>query len=145
MEGQRIKRYKEKIKYLKETTDNLESWTVDINKTYFQNKLELQKKYGIYHAFQISVEIISDISAMIIKDLKDIPKDDYSNIDILRKKGIIDFNLKVNIKEANGLRNRIMHDYNGLDDKIAYSRLAELLKSFKQFCKVILKWLESNY
>ena len=145
MEEQRIKRYKEKIKYLKETTDNLESWTVDVNKTYFQNKLELQKKYGIYHAFQISVEIISDISAMIIKDLKDIPKDDYSNIDILRKKGIIDFNLSENINEATGLRNRIIHDYNGLDDKIAYSRLVELLKSFKQFCKVILKWLESNY
>jgi uncharacterized protein YutE (UPF0331/DUF86 family) len=145
MEEQRIKRYKEKIKFIKETTDNLESWTVDINKTYFQNKLELQKKYGIYHAFQIAVEIISDISAMVIKDLKDIPKDDYSNIDILRKKGIIDFNLSVNIKEAIGLRNRIMHDYNGLDDKIAYSRLVELLKSFKQFFKVILKWLESSY
>ena len=99
----------------------------------------------LYHAFQISVEIISDICAMIIKDVKDIPKDDYSNIDILSKKGIIDFNLNENIKEATGLRNRIIHDYNGLDDKIAYSRLVELLKSYKQFCKVILKWLESNY
>ena len=144
MDKERLLRYKEKLEYLEKTLGNLKEWTHDIDEQYFVNRLDLQKKYGIYHAFQIAVEITSDLSAMLIKDNKIIPKDDYSNIDTLSEKAIISSVVGAHLKEANGLRNRIVHEYNGLNDLIVYQRVLELIKSFNKFKEVVNQWLKKN-
>jgi len=75
--------------------------------------------------------------------MKLIPKDDYSNINIIRNKKIISADLAAKLREANGLRNRNVHDYNGLDNEIAYNRLLNLLEYFQEF-KVKSKNFEVN-
>jgi len=45
----------------------------DVTDKMFKTESELQKRYSIYHGFQIAVEIISDVAAMIIKDEKVLP------------------------------------------------------------------------
>ncbi len=89
MEEERIKRYNYKLEYLNQTIENLNDWTENIDSKEFIERLELQKQYGIYHAFQIGIEIITDLISMIVKDVKMIPKDDYSNINIIKKKKIV--------------------------------------------------------
>ncbi|MBD3211828.1 MAG: DUF86 domain-containing protein [Candidatus Lokiarchaeota archaeon] len=144
MDEERLLRYKEKLKYLEKTIGNLKNWIYDIEKKTFNTESALQKRYSIYHAFQIIVEIISDIAAMIIKDEKILPKDDYTNIDSLIEKNIINTELGTNLKEANGLRNRIVHDYNGLDDLIAYERILVLINNFKYYIEEVNGWLVKN-
>lgn len=145
MEEERIKRYSDKIEYLNQTIENLYDWIDGIDSKEFVENTDLQKQYGIYHAFQIGIEIISDLTSMMVKDLKTIPKDDYSNIKIIENKKIISSDLAAKLREANGLRNRIVHDYNGLDDSIAFDRLKHLLKHFKEFQVKIKEWLKTNY
>jgi len=145
MEEERIKRYNDKLEYLNQTVKNLYEWTEGIDSKKFIESIELQKQYGIYHAFQLSIEIITDLVAMIVKDLKLIPKDDYLNIEIITNKKIISPDLAASLKEANGLRNRIVHDYNGLDNEIAFNSLIDLLKSLKKFMDETKKWLKKNY
>ena len=145
MKEERIKRYYDKLEYLNQTIKNLNRWTKGINIKEFINNLELQKQYGIYHAFQISIEIITDLVAMIVRDLKLIPKDDYSNFNILKNKKVIPNDLVAKIGEANGLRNRIIHNYNGLDNKIAYESLINQLKVLENFEELVKKWLKENY
>ncbi len=142
MKGERIKRYNEKLEKLNQIIGNLNDWTAEIDETGFNNNIELIKKYGIYHAFQIGVEIVVDVSAMIVKDVKMIPKDDYANIDILKEKQILTADLAKKLREANGLRNRIAHDYNGLDNGIAYTRIIEFIKELKNFKEEITIWLK---
>ncbi|MBY8985320.1 MAG: DUF86 domain-containing protein [Candidatus Lokiarchaeota archaeon] len=144
MEEERIKRYNDKLEYLNQTIKNLNDWTESIDSTEFIEQLELQKQYGIYHAFQIGIEIITDLISMIVKDVKLIPKDDYSNINIIKNKKIVNADLAAKLREANGLRNRIIHDYNGLDNKIAYSRLKNLLQYFQEFKVKAKEWLKKN-
>ncbi len=144
MNKERLFRYKEKLEYLEVTISNLEEWTRDLQEQEFLDSSKLQFRYGIYHAFQIAVEIITDLIAMIGKDEKIVPKDDYSNITDIMKREIIDVKLGENLKEANGLRNRIVHDYNGLDDSIAYERMIILMNSFHQFIKEVNAWLKKN-
>ncbi len=144
MKEERIKRYKDKLDYLIRTIKNLKDWTKDINSKDFIEKLELKIQYGIFYAFQISVKLITDLIAMIIKDTKIIPKDDYTNINMLIKEKIISLELANEIKNANGLRNRIVHDYNGMDYNIAYNALIKMLKSFEAFKEVVIKWLKKN-
>ena len=131
MEEERIKRYNDKLEYLNQTIKNSNDWTENLDSKEFIESLELQKQYGIYHAFQIGIEIITDLVAMIVKDLKLIPKDDYSNINIIKNKKIVNEDLAAKLREANGLKNRIVHDYNGLDNELAYNRLKNLLKYFQ--------------
>ncbi len=144
MEEERIKRYNDKLEYLNQTIENLNDWTEGINTKEFIERLELQKQYGIYHAFQIGIEIITDLVSMIVKDVKLIPKDDYSNINIIKNKKIIRADLAAKLTEANGLRNRIVHDYNGLDNELAYNRLKNLLKDFQEFKEKAKEWLQKN-
>jgi len=72
-------------------------------------------------------------------------KDDYSNIDTLVEKNIINAKLGGRLKEANGLKNRIVHDYNGLDDSIAYERILALIVVFKDYKNGVNKWLAKNF
>ncbi len=144
MEEERIKRYNDKLEYFNKTITNLEDWTKDIDVKKFTQNLELLKQYGIYHAFQILLEIITDVIAMIVKDSNTIPKDDYSNVDILKNKNIISSSLATKVQEANGLRNRIVHDYNGLDDNIAYKSILECIQSLKQFNEEARGWLRKS-
>ncbi len=145
MEEERIKRYNDKLEYLNQTIENLNDWTESIDSKEFIERLELQKQYGIYHAFQIGIEIITDLIAMIIKDIKMIPKDDYSNINVIKNKNIINADLAAKLREANGLRNRIVHDYNGLDNEIAYNRLKNILIYFQEFEVKAKQWLKKNW
>jgi uncharacterized protein YutE (UPF0331/DUF86 family) len=78
---------------------------------------------------------------MIIKDSNEIPKDDYTNILKLTNLKIINPSLSKKLKEINGLRNRIAHDYNGLDDIIAIKSIINLLDSIHEFEEEIKKWL----
>ncbi len=144
MEEERIKRYSGKLEYLNQTIEHLKDWTKNIDSKEFRDRLELQKQYGIYHAFQIGIDIITDLVAMIVKDLKLIPKDDYSNINIIKNKNIVNLDLAAKLREANGLRNRIVHDYNGLDNEIAYNSLKNLLKDFQSFKVKAKEWLKKN-
>ena len=144
MEEERIKRYTDKLDYLNQTIEYLYKWTEGINSKAFGETIRLQEKYGIYHAFQIVIEIITDLIAMMVKDLKSIPKDDYTNIGIIQQKKIINSELSAKLREANGLRNRIVHEYNGLDDNLAYNRLKLLLEYFKEFNTVVKEWLKKN-
>ena len=144
MEEERIKRYNDKLEYLNQTIENLNNWTESVDSKEFIERLELQKQYGIYHAFQIGIEIITDLVSMIVKDVKLIPKDDYSNINIIRNKKIISADLAAKLREANSLRNRIVHDYKGLDNEIANNRLLNLLEYFQEFKVKAKEWLKKN-
>jgi len=80
MKEERIKRYSDKIEYLSQTIENLCVWIDGIDSKEFVERINLQKQYGIYHAFQIGIDGITDLVAMMVKDLRTIPKDVYSNI-----------------------------------------------------------------
>ena len=71
-------------------------------------------------------------------------KTTISNIEILKKKKVITSDLVAKISEANGLRNRIVHDYNGLDEKVAYTNMLKILKDLKVFEDETKKWLKMN-
>lgn len=79
---------------------------------------------------------------MIIKDLSLIVEDNYSNFEKLLKRDIISAEMFQGLKKLNGLRNRIVHDYNGLIDEITWESISENKKYINEFEKVIKEWLE---
>lgn len=145
LDDKRVNRYNDKFIQFDKNFKFLKEWTDGVDVNDFLNNVGVERQFAIYHAFQIILEIAGDLSAMLVKDLQLVPKDDYTNVEILKKKNIITNDLANNIKDANGLRNRIVHNYNGLDDKLAYEGILNLLDEINNFIDVIKQWLRKNY
>jgi uncharacterized protein YutE (UPF0331/DUF86 family) len=137
MDDVRKKRYVEKIKHVEKRIGELEVWKEDF---FYEEKTRL----ACYKAMQEIIEGCMDLVSMILKDEKELPKDDYSNIDVIEKKGMIDNKIANALRELNGLRNRIVHEYNGLDDEIALTSMEELIPKIKEFLTVVKEWLKKK-
>jgi len=142
MDIERISRYKDKLNIISERKQDIEEWVSGYDSSDFIE--DKKTRLAVYKSFQELVEASFDIAAMACKDLKIIPKDDYTNIDLLFEKKFINSNLKNSLSESNGLRNRLVHRYNGLDDSLAFDSIMEHLTSILDFSEAIEKWLRSN-
>ena len=96
---------------------------------------------AIYKEFQEAVDAASDVCAMVRRWLNSSAKDDYSNIDFLVERAILEAKMGEKLKEANGLRNRLIHEYAGINDKIACYGIEELVEALRDFSVVILEWI----
>lgn len=119
----RKKRYKEKIEFAEKRLMEVEEWIND----------ESEKgKLSSYKAFQESAEAIFDFIAMLIKDKGKLVEDDYKNTEKLAELGIIDRKDSEILHEVNGLRNRLVHKYNRLDDATAKESIITLTPFLKE-------------
>ena len=142
MDEKRVKRYKEKLDLIGTRISQIREWTEGFNEEDF-DKNELVK-LATYKAFQEIVEGSMDLIAMLCKDNGVPPKDDYSNVEALLKKKIMDDELSRIMIEGNGLRNRIVHKYDKLDDKKAFVEIVDSLTEFERFIEVVENWIEKR-
>ena len=120
----RQKRYKEKIDLIEERLEDVETLVND-----FSDKI---KRLACYKAFQEAVEGLFDIIAMSLKDEDKVIEDDYTNIDKLEEIGVLNLKDSKILREANGLRNRVVHKYNKTDDNTAKESIRNLLPHLKE-------------
>jgi len=144
LDGTRKNRYLDKISNLKKYYSLLHEWINDSNFDDLNKNGDYREVFAIYHAAQLSIEVISDLCAMLVKDLQQNPKDNYSNFEKLHLVKIITADMYQALKELNGLRNRIVHDYNGLIDEIAWSSISKNLLFIGEFYKVVESWLKKQ-
>ncbi|MBO3799990.1 MAG: DUF86 domain-containing protein [Candidatus Brockarchaeota archaeon] len=52
--------------------------------------------------------------------MENTPKDDYTNILLIEEKGLIGKKTSSILRSANGLRNRLIHSYNKLSDRVSF-------------------------
>jgi len=138
---ERAKRYREKLNLILERMADIEDWIPFDISDFISDK---RTRLATYKAFQELIEASFDVAAMVCRDSRIIPKDDYTNMEALFNKKIIEVSLKNVLIESNGLRNRLVHRYNTLDDSIAFESIRTLLPGFRHFVEVIDKWLTEN-
>jgi len=140
MEEDRLKRYWDKINLISKRSDEIRKWTGIRSEDFIGDE---KTKLAAYKAFQEVVEASMDVVAMICKDLKIPPKDDYTNIKILKTKISFD-DIEKTLIEANGLRNRIVHRYNTMDDLLAFKSMKEILPEISKFIGGVKKWIRQG-
>ena len=129
-EEMRRKRYLEKSELAEKRISEIEEWIEgDDEKT----------KLACYKAFQEIVEVLFDLVAMKIKDSDKNVEDDYKNTERLIDMKIIDKKNAEILNEANGLRNRIVHKYNNLDDALAKESIIELMPNLKKILNALIQ------
>lgn len=139
MDEDRTKRYWDKINLISKRSDEIREWTAPPPKDFISDE---KTKLATYKAFQEIAEACMDIVAMMCKDLGIPPKDDYTNVELL--KGEIPFENMESLIEANGLRNRLVHRYNTTDDLLALESIKEILPGITQFTTGVKKWIRET-
>ena len=119
-----LTRYRDKIHYIVDNISNLP----------LVPKNDLEKR-GIFYSLQTSIEAMVDIVAMLVKDIGTIVKDDRENIKNLTQRRNIPAELGEKLLKANGLRNILVHRYNGVDEQI-------ILNSIQEITELLFKWLD---
>ncbi len=134
MDEKRILRYREKISVIEKRRENISAWIGDRDE---------KSTLAVYKAFQELMEAFTDIFAMMLKDMKDMVQDDYSNIERLGEKNMLTGKQEGLMKEANGLRNRLVHEYNGLERKTASESIKRINSELEDLVQEIDGWIKS--
>ena len=135
----RKKRYMQKILHGRNRIELVEVWQ--------QEKIsehETKSLLAIEKAAQEVIEVATDLMAMILKDTSIPPTDDYTNISRVLELGLITKEVGAILKEANGLRNRLIHVYNDVDIDILLESIKRVLPGISEFLNVVEKWLSRN-
>lgn len=136
MEKERLKRYKEKIELVEKRISNIEETLQTFEKE--------TSKLACYKAFQEVVEIITDIIAMILIDKNKVVNDDYANIEKINEIILFSKEEISILNEANGLRNRVIHEYNKTNDKTAKESINKLLPELVKIINKFEKFIEED-
>ena len=110
------------------------------------NKKSFISDYHFYSLaerhLQLCIEIMLDISKMIIndQDLKK-PEDNQNVFSILREEKIISKKLHNQLLGIVNFRNILVHDYEKIDREIVYNNLQKNIEQFVQFRKELAKYL----
>jgi uncharacterized protein YutE (UPF0331/DUF86 family) len=127
MDPLRKTRYHDKIEYLHKNI-------ADVKDSYSN---ELEKK-GIFYSIQTSIETVIDLVAMLTKDLGYTIKADSDNIDLLCDHFDLSPDLGSRLKTANGLRNILVHRYNGVEDEIVFNAITEIRSILTEWLEIIV-------
>jgi uncharacterized protein YutE (UPF0331/DUF86 family) len=140
MHNQRKKRYRQKFELISERIKNINEWLVEVSLNEFM--MDIKTKLATFKALQEIIEASMDILAMLIVDMQLCVEDDYANIEKLHQKKVINNDIASFLKKANGIRNRIIHEYNAISEPIIWDFINKEIYKFKEIIKIIQPWIE---
>ena len=134
----RKKRYMQKMYHGRKRIELVEEWQEEKVSEY-----ETKSLLAIEKAAQEAIEVATDLIAMMLKDTAIPPTDDYTNISRILELGLVNKDIGAIMKEANGLRNRLIHVYNDIDIEVLMQSINRVLPGISDFLDVVEKWLRT--
>lgn len=135
--NRKLKEMEENLIFLKEgsysiTKDNL--------------KEDIIRYWGIERGIQILIELVIDISNIIISaNNVEKPNTYRQTIMKLSKIGVIPKDFAIDLSKMVGYRNILVHDYAKIDEEIILDILNSKLDDFANYIDNVKKWLKENY
>lgn len=123
----RKKRYLEKLETFENELEFIKTHSMDSEAT----------KRACLYSLQVCVDVALDVVAMAASDLGLVVEDDYTNVKKLEKEGALNEEDGDLVRRFNGLRNAIVHKYNGLDLEHVQEGLNEINKLYGILDKLV--------
>lgn len=100
------------------------------------------RKRGIERLIQLSVECATDINSYLLsKVVKVVPSDYQDSFLKAGRHSILPPEFAHEIAPSAGLRNRLVHEYDEIDDRIVHRSIRKTLKQYAQYIKHIRDFL----
>ncbi len=127
MDDERKNRYRNKINFIIEKIES-------IPKTNFDDDIV---KDATLYKIQTAIECVTDIAAMIVRDIGKDVGDDYHNLEILKDENVMDREMCEKLKKLNGMRNIIVHRYNKIEEDLIFNYINEIRKIIFDFIEIV--------
>lgn len=137
MDGPRAARYVDKIAHAHRRLAQVEAWLGDARK-------DERSALATFKAFQEAAEAAADLAAMACVDAGRPARDDYANFARLAELGVVPVAIVKPLEEATGLRNRLVHEYDGVDPPRAFEAIARLAPAIASFLREVESWLSKT-
>ena len=103
----------------------------------------LYERKAAERLLQVAIEAAVDVSTHLVVGLgRTAPVDAYGSVVALGTAGVLERDLAARLAPATGLPNRLVHEYNGLDDRKVHGALGEALDGFAAFVAQVERFLE---
>ena len=94
---------------------------------------------------QLIVEVATDINGhIIVEEGHNPPHNYYQSFIKLGQLNLINEELATKLAPSTGLRNRIVHEYEEINDQIVFESISTALELYKQYIKEIKDLVEKN-
>lgn len=137
VDEERLTRYADKLRHVEDRLGDFKRWSPLASD-------DDMAKAASFKALQEIGEGIADVCAMLTKDLERSPKDDYTNAAELHDAGVFTEDLRSAIEELNGLRNRLVHEYDRFDDEQALESGRRLADTIPDVVGALRRWISEN-
>ena len=133
-------RYIQKLNELKDRIEFVEA-RLERKEEFLSNRI-LRK--AVYKEFQECVEIVFDLVSMIVRDEGFFSEDDYTNLERIKEKIGLSDETVLFLKKAKGLRNVLVHEYDGIIDSLAFDSIKKFLPFIKKFYESVISWMKKK-
>ena len=108
--------------------------------TFNEYKKDQLKRYAIERLIQLIIDLALDVNNILIKKSDRYPAQDYySSFLELIDLEILSEEFAKDIAPSTGIRNRLVHEYEEVDNKVVYQNLDKLIKYYLSYIKYINK------
>ena len=105
-----------------------------------------EKLPAIERHFQLLVDAMIDINQHLIQELKfDVPEDLFSTFVVVGRAGVLDLSFAQRIAPIVGVRNRLVHQYEAIDQALFLRNLRQHFGDFSSYQRQILAALKSTH
>lgn len=124
-----------KLIKMEEYISELEKYKPQTYQEYKNNQL---KKYAVERLIQLIIDLALDVNNVLIKKSDHYPAKDYftSFLELVDLK-ILPEEFAKDIAPSTGIRNRLVHEYEKVNDKVVYQNLDKLIKYYLDYIKYI--------
>lgn len=108
-------------------------------------RARLYERKAAERLLQEAIEAALDVNAHVIAEAgAAIPDDYYGGFLKLGELGLLPRDLAVSLAPSAGLRNRLVHEYEGLDDARVLASIGVLLELYARYIRQIERYLEAQ-
>jgi len=108
----------------------------------FEEYQGIEKRRACERLLQVSIEGVIDICGLVVAGLRlGLPGEEDDLFEKLAQAGIISRAIRETLRGMKGLRNILVHEYGGVDDRIVYEALQPRLGDFEMLKREILQAL----
>jgi uncharacterized protein YutE (UPF0331/DUF86 family) len=129
----------EKLIKMKDYLNQLKNFLPSTYQDYIK---DLLPKYAVERLIQLIVDLSLDINNIILAYLKRPPASDYFNSFIdLAEYGVLEDSFATKIAPSTGLRNRLIHEYEAVNDRIVFESIDETIEQYTLYMKEINQYI----
>lgn len=131
-----------KMKSLAQYLDELEPLTAGSFNDYQKDYI---KRHAVEKLIELVVEIASDINRDIIEAKEGLPATTYfGTFAQLGELKILPKDLASRLASTTGLRNRLVHHYEDIENQIVFHSANRMLKDYRQYFRLIQRYLQAE-